>query len=87
MIVTQILNWFLFISQVAVRVGNSRLVFAFILKPINGKTLHSRNQHHLNQSVFHRGMFHVIHKINFKECFHRRKSITPFGYVLDILTQ
>ena len=24
--------------------GNSRLVFAFILKPINGKTLHSRNQ-------------------------------------------
>ena len=41
---------------------------------------------HLNQSVFHRGMFHVIHKISFKECFHRRKSITPFGYVLDILT-
>ena len=42
---------------------------------------------HLNQSVFHRGMFHVIHKINFKECFYRGKSITPFGYVLDILPQ
>ena len=87
MIVIQILNWFLFIAQVAERAGNSRLVFGFILKPINRKTLDSRNQQSSKpESVFYR-MFHVIHKINFEECFYKRKSITPFRCVLDILTR
>ena len=88
MIVIQILNWFLFIAQVAGRAGNSRLVFGFILKPINRKTLDSRNQQSSKpESVFYRSMFHVIHRINFEECFYKRKSVTPFRCVLDILTQ
>ena len=36
-IVAQTLNWFLFIAQVAIRAGNSRLVFGFTLEPINRK--------------------------------------------------
>ena len=36
-IVAQTLNWFLFIAQVAIWAGNSRLVFGFTLEPINRK--------------------------------------------------
>ena len=60
-IVAQTLNWFLFIAQVAIWAGNSRLVFGFTLEPINRKkTPTLRNQQSSKpESVFHRGIFHV----------------------------
>lgn len=79
-IVAQTLNWFLFIAQVAIWAGNSRLVFGFTLEPINRKkTPTLRNQQSSKPESVSSWHISCQHKINFKECFQKRKSITPFG--------